>query len=233
RLGDTEYGAALDVKMTFGLFCPAGTLVAELDGALYTVPKGHLRWSNTITVTPDPMLADTRLGNPRGGLLPDFGGNLVSIEGGAMSQWADDGGVRFRLAHEACVDAAVSALLCELGFVQEAAGMYQLGLQTLHKKNFDEAAAYFRKALELDPALLDAKNAWSVSEARAGRLEAAMDFARAILEIDPDYGPAHYNLGWWHAIDKRDIETARGHYERALALGMPISEKMEKALAGK
>ncbi|MBP8131357.1 MAG: hypothetical protein KA184_17395 [Candidatus Hydrogenedentes bacterium] len=233
QLADAGHTALLDVKMTFGLFGPAGTLVAELDGSLYTLPEGHLRWSSTITVTPEPVLAESRLGNPKGGLLPVLGQNLVSVEDNALSQWTEDGGVRYRLAHEAAVDAAVSALLCELGYAEEAMGEYQLGIQALHKEAFDEASAHFRRALQLDAALVDARNAVSVTEAHAGHLDNAIALAREITETDPHYGPAQHNLAWWYAMEKGDIAAARPYYETSLSLGMPISEKLEKTLGGK
>lgn len=232
QLGEAGHGALLDVKMTYGLFGPSGTLVAELDGALYVLPEGHLRWSDTITVTPDPVLAESRLGNPAGGLLPSLGENLVSVEENALSQWTEDGGVRYRLAHEAAIDAAISALLCELGFAEEAIGEYQLGVQALHDKEFEEASARFRRALQLDPALVDARNALSVTEAHAGHLDSAIALAREITETDPHYGPAQHNLAWWYAVEKGDVETARPYYELSLTLGMPFSEKIEKALGG-
>lgn len=230
RLAESGFQALLDLKMTFGLYGPAGTLVAEVDGALYSVPGGHLKWSDTISVTPGPILADSRLGHPSGGMMPDFGQSLVTKEEDAISQWTNDGGARFRIEYEAAVDGAISGVLCALGMAQEAAGEYQLGRQEMNDKNFAEADVHFRTALGLDPAFVDARNALSVNHAHAERLDEAIALATAILQESPDYGPAHYNLAWWYAVDKGDAATARPYYERALALGMPISKKLEKAL---
>lgn len=230
RIAESGFQALLDLKMTFGLYGPSGTLVAEVDGALYSAPSGHLKWSDTVSVTPGAILADTRLGHPSGGMMPDFGQSLVSKEEDAITQWTNDGGTRFRLEYEAAVDGAISAVLCALGLVQEATGEYQLGRKELNEKNFAEADIHFRTALGLDPSHVDAKNALSVNHAHAGRLDEAIALAASILQESPDYGPAHYNLAWWYAVDKGDTATARPNYERALALGMPISKKLEKAL---
>ena len=229
RLAEAGYSALLDLKMTFGLYGPAGTLVAQLDAALYALPGGQLRWSDTVTVNPGPLLADTRLGHPAGGMMPDFGGKLMSKEEDAISQWTDDGGARFRIEYEACVDDAISSVLCALGLVQEAKGEYRLGCQELNDKNYAEAEVHFRTAVGLDPDFVDARDALSVNHAHAGRIDEAIALAAAILQDAPDYGPAHYNLAWWYAIESGDTATARPHYERALALGMPISRKLEKA----
>ena len=45
---------------------------------------------------------------------------------------------------------------------------------------------------------------------------------------NPDYGPAWYKLAWWYAVKKKDSDTAKPYYEKALELGMPEHKKIEK-----
>lgn len=230
RLAEAGYQAVLDLKTTYGIFGPAGTLLIQIDGVLHELPGGHVRWADTITVQPGPVLAGQRLGDPTSGMMPDLGQNLLTVEEEAVSQWTRDGGARFQREFQAGIEQAVSGLLCTLGLIDETIGQYQRALEAMAAKEFAEAEEILGRVIEIDPNFVDARNALCVCKAEAGRVDDAIVAATEILTTEPDYGPAHYNLAWWLAIDKEDPASARPYYERSLLLGMPISPKIEKRL---
>jgi tetratricopeptide (TPR) repeat protein len=47
---------------------------------------------------------------------------------------------------------------------------------------------------------------------------------RQAIAVDPDYGEAHYALAFTLAIS--DLEAARTHFERAMALGVPDTRQL-------
>ena len=95
---------------------------------------------------------------------------------------------------------------------------------------FEESAAQWRKALELDPQDAAAISNLGAALHGAGRLEeAAREFARA-LEIDPDNVRAHTNVGIALARTKKYLEAAR-HFERALEL-RPADAQARSAYGG-
>lgn len=232
-LGKHGADMLLELEMTYGLFGPGGTLVTKLDGQLVSTPRGKELWENVVVVNSEPILAGQKLADPTKQLAPDFSSLRLSAEDDAITQWTKDGGERLKRGFEAAVDAVVSALLCDLGLAEEAAGEYQLGKLALNRKKFEEAHAHFQKALSLDPAMTDAANGQAVALASNKQLDEAIQCAERCAAAAPDYAPAWYNLAWWYAIEKKDAAKARPCYEKALALGLAANEKIEKVLAKK
>lgn len=230
----SKHGAdvLLDLRMTYGLFGAAGTLVAKLDGRLVLLPKGRELWDNTIVVYADPILADQRLTDPTRQMGPSFSGLRLTAKQDAIERWTRDGGTHFRKCFEEVVDAAVSALLCDLGLAQEAPGEYYLGKLAMNRKEFAQADAHFRKAIELAPEWRDAQNGRIVNLAHGGKLDEAVEAARQLTESAPDYAPGWFNVAWWLALEKQDPGAAKPYYEKAVELGLPPHEKLDRALAG-
>ncbi|MDQ1257104.1 MAG: hypothetical protein QG656_1706 [Candidatus Hydrogenedentes bacterium] len=218
----------LDIEMTYGVFGPGGTLVAKLDGEINLVPEGKELWDNTIVVFAEPILASEKLTDPTKQLGPDFSSIRLTVEDNAIDTWTKDGGAVLKKAFEESVDAAVSALMCDLGLAEEAIGEYYLGKLAMNRKEFAEADAHFQKAIQLDPAMLDAQNGRAVNLAHHGQLDDAIGILRAITESSPEYGPAWFNLAWWYATEKEDAANAKTCYEKAKALGMPAHKKLDK-----
>lgn len=221
----------LDIKMTYGLFGYEGLLVAKLEGSLRRLPKGTELWGNTIVVSAEPILARDKLSDPTNTLGPNLSSPRLSAADDAIAKWTDDGGKTVRTRFETAVDGGVSALLCDLGLVEEAVGEYYLGKAAMNRKKFDEANAHFEKALMLDPTLDDARNGRAANLAHNNQVDQAIALAEEITASNPAYGPAWFNLAWWYAVEKQDAANAKVCYEKALALGMPSEEKIEKALA--
>lgn len=232
-LGKAGTDLILDLKMTYGLFGYEGTLIAKLDGDLHETPSGHRVWNDTLVVSSEPILATDRLTDPTKMLSSNFSSPRLSVEEGAIAQWTGDGGKELRRRFEAAVDGVVSALLTDLGLVNEAIGDYYLGKVAMNRKDFDIAAAYFDKALALDPKYVDAQNGASVNWAHAKNVDKAIAIAEEIVAANPEFGPAHFNLAWWYATAKKDAAKAKPHYDKALSLGLPQEKKIDKALNGK
>ncbi len=220
----------LDLKMTFGIFGSAGTLVTKLDGQLRLLPEGKRIWNNTIVVHTQPILACQKLADPTKQFAPDLSSLRFSAKQGAVAQWTRDGGQRLQCAFEEGVKAAVSALLCDLGQVEEAEGEYYLGKLAMNRKHFDIAHNHFTKAATLAPTLHDARNGQAVNLAHKGQVAHAIALAREITESEPAYGPAWFNLAWWHAKEKKDYKAAASCYRKALTLGLPAHPKLETLL---
>lgn len=225
-----DHDVLLDLNMTYGIFGAAGTLVAKLDGKLRLVPEGTRIWDRVIVVTRVPILACNRPTDPTKQLGPNFSSPRLKAEGDAIAQWTGDNGQQLREEFEKAVDGAVSALLCDLGLVEEAIGEYHLGRVVMNRKRFEDADGHFARALELDPGLLDAKNGRAVNLALNGQVDDALQVALELTEEAPDYGPAWFNTAWWYAIEKEDAAAAKPYYEKALELSMPPNRKIEKAL---
>lgn len=232
-LGNQDYGVLLDLKMTYGLFGFEGTLITKLEGEVNELPGGHVVWRRILVASSEEVLASDRLTDPTNIMKPNFTSPRLTVEEGAIEQWTANGGELLRARFEQAVEGVASALFTEMGLVDEALGHYYLGRHAMNDKDFDKAAAHYRKALELDPALFRAKNGLSVNLAHHGNLDQAIAMAKELTEARPDYGPAYYNLAWWYAVEKDAPEAARPCYTKALELGMPEEKKIEKVLAEK
>jgi tetratricopeptide (TPR) repeat protein len=77
--------------------------------------------------------------------------------------------------------------------------------------------ALLRRAVELDPTLVDAHFNLAVALARLGRMDAAIDRMQEVLRLQPKDFDAHSRLGTWLAGQGRH-EEAVAHLERAAAL---------------
>jgi tetratricopeptide (TPR) repeat protein len=224
------HDSLLDLKMTYGLFGYEGTLITKLDAVLLELPKGKRLWAESLVVSSEDILASDRLSDPTKRLGPNFSALRLTIGENAIEKWTGDGGATLRARYEAAVDGVVSALLTGMGLADETKGHYYLGHQAMHQKKFEKADAHFKRALELDPADIAARNGLSVNLAHNGQVQDAIKVAKEIIESAPDYAPAYYNLAWWLSIEKKDPEAAKPYYEKALELGFPEDKKIEKAL---
>jgi len=229
-LRNQGFDQILDLDITYGLFGYDGTLVAKIDGHMYAVEGRKTIWNNRLVVFSSPVLASDRLIDPTKRALPDLGSPRLSIEENAIEQWTNDGGVLFRERFEAAARGAASAMLVDMGLAEEPEGAYYLGKQLMNQKKFAEADTRFRQALAIRPDYTDARNGLAVNTAHAGDIDGAIALTEALASDAPEYAPAHYNLAWWYAEEKGDLDSARPHYEQARELGLPGDEDLEKAL---
>ena len=224
------HALVLDLSMTYGLFGFEGTLIAKFDGALRSMPDGSAIWRESIVVNSASILASDRLADPSKTLAPNFSSPRLKVEDDAIAQWTGDGGKVFQERYVTAVDGCVSAVLTDLGLVDEALGHYYLGKQKMNQKKFEAADKHFRRALELDPSLIEAQNGFAVNLAHNGQIEEAIAADKALIENHPDYAAGQFNLAYWYAIDQGAPEEARSYYKKAQELGLPSLKKIDKAL---
>ncbi len=229
-LGRQDYDMVLDLAMTYGLFGFEGTLIAKLESEANELPSGRVVWRRTLVASSEEILASDRLTDPTNIMKPNFTSPRLTVEEGAIEKWTGNGGQLLRARYEESVKGVVSALLTDMELADEAIGHYYLGWDAMNRKDFEEAEAHFRKALALDPDFVRAKNGLAVNLAHDRKMDEAIALARKLTEEQADYGPAYYNLAWWHAVELDNPGAARPFYEKALELGMPSEKKIDKAL---
>lgn len=229
-LAKAGHDALLDLKTTYGIFGVDGWLVAKIEGRLVRPADKHRLWAGTILVSADPVLANTRLIDPTKRMGSSIAHARLTVKEGAVDRWVKDGGATIRARYEAAVDGAVSALLCELGLAEEAQGEYYLGLASMNRKRFMEAEGHFRKAVALEPAWPELRNARAVNMAHHKQLDDAIAQCRDLTKDNAGFGPAWFNLAWWYATGKNDLSAARPCYEKALQLGMASDPKLDRIL---
>ncbi len=128
------------------------------------------------------------------------------------------------------MDALVAAVLTDLGLVESAEGAYTLAAHLLLRRRHAEAAEQFQRALALAPDCAASGNGLALTLARNKQLDAALELAEKVAAANPDYMPIHYNLAWWHGVEKKAPETARPYYERALELGASPGRRLKRAM---
>jgi Flp pilus assembly protein TadD len=94
---------------------------------------------------------------------------------------------------------------------------HNLGVALGASNRYDEAAAHFEKALQIDPNFYDGLVAMGVTRAHQGRLPEAIEYFRAAIHSQPDVPKARVQLA--HALwtEKRD-EAALEEMRRASEL---------------
>jgi Flp pilus assembly protein TadD len=82
---------------------------------------------------------------------------------------------------------------------------------------FEEAAAHYRRALEIDPEDADAHNNLGAALADLKHLDEAVDCYQSAIRLRPDFPDAHYNLG--NALNElMRFDEAAASYREALRL---------------
>ena len=99
--------------------------------------------------------------------------------------------------------------------VEKAFEVNERGLAAMEAGNFEAAEAFFKEAGGMLPIYSDAKNNLGVLYFRADRTADAHELWRQIVNNDPEYAPAWYNLGLFE-MKAGNKEKAKEHFERAL-----------------
>ncbi len=114
---------------------------------------------------------------------------------------------------------------------QDAFSHSILGIVLYQQGKIDEAIQILTRAVALDPNDAKTRNYLGIAASQKGWQEAAEQECRRAIEIDPQYGDAHFNLAVIYATQKPPArELANRHYKRALELGIPRDESLEKIL---
>jgi Flp pilus assembly protein TadD len=114
---------------------------------------------------------------------------------------------------------------------QDAFSHSILGIVLYQQGKFDEAVQILTRAVALDPNDPKTRNYLGISASQKGWQEAAETECRKAIELDPNYGDAHFNLAVIYATQKPAAkELAKRHYKRAMELGVPRDEQLEKLI---
>ena len=112
----------------------------------------------------------------------------------------------------------------------EAYALYLQARQSIYQRTpeqLDRSIALYQQALAIDPKYAAAWTGQARSYFLQGDygfrpIDEAFQLAREAvgkaLVLDPDFAPAHAELGWIALTDDKNVKVAAGHYERALAL---------------
>jgi len=106
-----------------------------------------------------------------------------------------------------------------------------LGIVLVQQEKYDDAIQVLSRAVALDPNDAKTRNYLGISSSRKGLQEAAEQECRKAIELDDSYGDAHFNLAVIYATQTPPAkELAKRHYNRALELGVPKDEELEKLI---
>jgi protein O-mannosyl-transferase len=89
---------------------------------------------------------------------------------------------------------------------------YNLGVALAVSDRYDEAAAHFEKALQIDPNFYDGLVVMGVTRAHQGRLPEAIEYFRAAIRSQPDAPKAHVQFAhalWTQKRDQDALEEMR------------------------
>jgi tetratricopeptide (TPR) repeat protein len=107
-----------------------------------------------------------------------------------------------------------------------------LGLLRFREQKYDGALEALSRAAQIDPANAQTQNYLGLVLGQQGQREAAEAAFRKAIQIAPGYAVAHYNLAVFYVTQKPPTrELARWHYQKALSVGHPQSDELEKLLA--
>jgi tetratricopeptide (TPR) repeat protein len=229
QLARDGHDLLLQLESVYGVFGAQGAMIVKIQGDLEALPSGRTLWEDSIIAASGPILASDELGNPTSRLAPDISGGLT-VDEEAMNRWTANEGALLRKRYTSAAEGAAAALVVSLGLAEEPLGRYYLGRDALLRKKYDEAQRHFEAALQRlpeDPAIL---NAHAATAARQGDISTAIESTRTLVERFPEYGPAWFNLAWWQAVERENVEEARSHYRKALAYGVRPNEKLDELL---
>jgi tetratricopeptide (TPR) repeat protein len=113
----------------------------------------------------------------------------------------------------------------------DPAALYVLGVLRYRQEKFDAAMDALSRSAKFNPTNAYTENYLGCVMADKGLRSEAETALRKAIELQPDYSDAHYNLALIYASAKPPSPgLARWHYKRALDLGHPKSDTLEKLL---
>jgi tetratricopeptide (TPR) repeat protein len=114
----------------------------------------------------------------------------------------------------------------------DAFSLALLGLLKFRQDKADDAFDALSRAAKLDPDNAQTQNYLGLVLSMKGQREPAEAAFRRAIQIAPGYAVAHYNLAVYYATQQPPTrELARWHYQKALTVGHPKSDELEKRLA--
>lgn len=154
---------------------------------------------------------------------------MVDAEPGNAPALANLGAVEFQLQeYDAAVGHLERALIAKPGLAQT---WLTLGMVHYARDEPMRALSALSRAVAEKPDDPRARNHLAAAAKALGWLGAAESELQRALDLDPAYAEAHFNLALIY-LERRPpgIELARRHYLRAVELGTPRDEGVEKQL---
>ena len=109
-----------------------------------------------------------------------------------------------------------------------------LGYLKFQQQKYDDAFDALSRALKLDPQNAEIENYLGVTLSHKGLQAQAETALRKALELDSNYAAAHNNLAVIYISEQPPSPAlARFHYQKALDVGQPRNQGLEKMLADK
>lgn len=106
-----------------------------------------------------------------------------------------------------------------------------LGLIYSSNNDTYRAISCFTRAIHEEPTDARAHNYLAIAAKNMGWIDAAQNELQRAIELNPQYGIAHFNLALL-CLDQKPpaIELAKRHYEKAVSLGVEKDEIVERRL---
>jgi tetratricopeptide (TPR) repeat protein len=109
-----------------------------------------------------------------------------------------------------------------------------LGMLRFRQDRYDDALAALSRSVQLNGSSAEAYNYLGITMSQKGQRGPAEAALRKAIQLQPDYASAHHNLAIIYATQQPAYTSlARWHYEKAVALGHPRNESLEKMVADK
>ncbi|MDB6137948.1 MAG: nrfG [Verrucomicrobiaceae bacterium] len=145
--------------------------------------------------------------------------------------WANLGAVEQQAGNG---DAAAACFEASVRFnPQLAQSWLSLGLLYSNKADRYRALSCFARALHEDPVDARAHNYLAIEAKNLGWIDTALSELQRAIELNADYGIAHFNLATIYLEQKPpSLTLAQRHYTRALELGVEKDEVIEQKLKG-
>ena len=94
-----------------------------------------------------------------------------------------------------------------------------LARASLKRGRNELAESILTQALVIDPSNPEIHFLQGLALRESGRLAPAMQKFSKAVELRPDYAEAHYNLGVFYELNRKDLPKALAQYHRYLKLG--------------
>lgn len=143
--------------------------------------------------------------------------------------WANLGAVEQQARN---ADAAVACFEASVRFNDKLMQSWTaLGLLYSARGDRYKAVSAFARAIHEDPTDARAHNYLAIEAQNLGWRDTALAELQRAIEINPDYGIAHFNLATMYLEQKPPAKTlARTHYDKALQLGVEKDDVIEAKL---
>jgi len=116
----------------------------------------------------------------------------------------------------------------------DAYNLATLGRLEFLREKYDEALDALSRAAKLDPRNPEIENYLGVTLGHKGLRVQAETALRKAVQLDPNYGAAHNNLAVIYINQQPPLAgLARWHYQKALDLGQPHNQDLERMLDAK